>query len=182
MSLERWKIDSSRSRIHFSVRHLVFGMTHGRFTRWSATLLVPDGDLTRASLDVVIAAASIDTGVARRDRHLRSADYLHVTRYPTITFTARQVKAEPDARLRVVGALAIRGVTQDVPLAVRSTGRSYDSRGAESARFSATAAIDRRDFGFTGNLALDSGGLVIGEQVEVRIEVEAVRLPAERAA
>ena len=182
MSIERWEIDSSRSRIGFAVRHLVFSKTRGRFRRGSGTVMVPDGDFSRATVDVVIDASSIDTGVVRRDDHLRSADYLDVKRFPNITFTARRVVAEPDGRLRVVGALTIRSVTRDVTLAVEHAGSTRDSWGLERARFSTVAAIDRRDFGFTGTLALDSGGVVIGERIDVEIEVEAVRQPAVRAA
>ena len=182
MSIERWEIDSSRSRIHFAVRHLVFSKTRGRFSRWSGTVMVPDGDFGRATVGVVIDASSIDTGVVRRDDHLRSADYLDVNRYRNITFTARRVVVEPDGGLRVVGALTIRNVTHEVVLDVKSTGRAGEPQGLDRARFSGTAAIDRRDFGFTGNPALDMGGLVIGERIDAEIEVEAVRQPAVRAA
>lgn len=182
MSIERWEIDRLRSRIHFGVRHLVFSKTRGRFSRLSGTVMVPDGDFSRATVDVVIDASSIDTGVVRRDEHLRSADYLDVKRYPHITFTSRRVVAGFDGRLQVAGALTIRGVTREVTLDVEPSGSSRDSWGLERARFSAAAAVDRRDFGFTGNLALDSGGVVIGERIGVEIEVEAVRQPAVRAA
>jgi polyisoprenoid-binding protein YceI len=182
MSIERWDIDSNRSRIHFAVRHLVFAKMHGRFNRWSGTVVVPDGDFNRATVDVVIDASSIDTGVVRRDEHLRSADYLDVRRYPNITFSARHVNARPEGRLQVVGALTIRDVTREMALDTESIGRADDPPGVDRARFSAAAIIDRRDFGFTGNPALDSGGLVIGERIEVEMEVEAVRQPAARVA
>lgn len=178
MSIERWEIDSTRSRIQFAVRHLVFSKTRGLFGRLRGTVMVPDGDFSRVTVEVVIDASSIDTGVARRDEHLRSADYLEVKRYPIITFSARRVKVEPSGRYLVVGALRIRGVTREVMLDVEPIACTDDPRDSDRARLSATAAIDRRDFGFTGNPALDSGGLVIGERIEVDIEVEAVRQPA----
>src|SRR5688572_23810538 len=103
MSIERWEIDSTRSRIQFAVRHLMFSKTRGQFGRWRGTVMVPDGDFGRATVEVVIDASSIDTGVARRDEHLRSADYLEVKRYPIITFSARRVKVEPSGRYLVVG-------------------------------------------------------------------------------
>ena len=181
MSIQRWEIDSSRSEIHFAVRHLVFSKTRGRLSRWSGTVMVPDGDFSRATVDIVIDASSIDTGVVRRDEHLRSADYLDVKRYPDITFTAQRVHAEPEGRLRVVGALTVKGVTREVALAVVPNGRTLDLWGKQRAGFSATTSIDRRDFGFTGNLALATG-VVIGERIDVQIEVEAVRQPAVRAA
>jgi polyisoprenoid-binding protein YceI len=182
MSIEHWQLDSSRSGIHFAVRHLVLSKTRGRFSRWSGTLMVPDGDFSRATVDVVIDAASIDTGVVRRDDHLRSADYLDVNRYPNIIFSARRVSAEPNGSLRVVGALTIREVTRDVSLTVVPNGRTLEPWGKQRVGFSAKAAIDRRDFGFSGNPALDAGGLVIGQRIEVEIEVEAVKQPAVRAA
>jgi polyisoprenoid-binding protein YceI len=180
MSIERWEIDTSHSRIHFAVRHLVFSKTHGGFSRWSGALMVPDGDVSRATVEVVIDASSIDTGIVRRDDHLRSADYLDVKRYPHITFMARRAVAEPDGRIQLVGALTIRSVTREVTLAVEAAGRIREW-GLERALFSAVTAIDRREFGFTGNLALDSG-VVIGARIDVEIEVEAVRRLAVRAA
>jgi len=182
MSIDHWQLDRSRSGIHFAVRHLVLSKTRGRFSRWSGTLMVPDGDFSRATVDVAIDAASIDTGVVRRDDHLRSADYLDVNRYPNIIFSARRVSAEPNGSLRVVGALTIREVTRDVSLTVVPNGRTLEPWGKQRVGFSAKAAIDRRDFGFSGNPALDAGGLVIGQWIEVEIEVEAVKQPAVRAA
>ncbi len=175
MSNELWEIDSTRSGIRFAVRHLVLSRTRGRFNRWRGTVTVPDGDLSRADVNVIIDAASIDTGVPRRDAHLRSSDYLAVVRYPTITFVSRHVSAEPDGTLRVAGALTMRDVTHEVTLVVVNNGCGRDSFGEDRARFTATTAIERRDFGFTGNLALDAAGLVIGERIDIEIEVEAVR-------
>jgi len=182
MSIDRWEIDSSRSGIRFAVRHLVLSKTRGRFSRWSGTVTVPDGDFKRATVDAVIDASSIDTGVVRRDQHLRSSDYFDVTRYPQITFTARHVSADPEGRLRVVGALTIKGVTREVTLAVVPNGRTLEPWGKQRVGFSAKTSIDRREFGFTGNPALDTGGVVIGERIDVEIEVDAVRQPAVRAA
>lgn len=182
MSIEHWDIDSNRSGITFAVRHLLLTKTRGRFGHWSGTVIVPDGDFSRATVDVVVDAASINTGVVRRDQHLRSADYLDVRRYPYITFTSRRVSVEPDGRLRVDGALKIRDVTREVSLKVVPYGRMLDPQGNEHAEFSAKTTIDRRDFGFTGNLALDAGGIVIGEQIEVQIQLEALVQPAARAA
>ena len=182
MNIERWEIDSSRSAVRFAVRHLVLSKTRGRFSRWSGTVMVPDGDFKRATVDVVIDASSIDTGVVRRDQHLRSSDYFDVTRYPQITFTGRHVSAEPEGRLRVVGTLTIKGLTREVTLAVVPNGRTLEPWGKQRVGFSATTSIDRREFGFTGNPALDTGGVVIGERIDVEIEVDAVRQPAVRAA
>jgi polyisoprenoid-binding protein YceI len=178
MSIERWEIDSSHSGIHFAVRHLVISKVRGRFGRWSGTVMVPDGDWSRASVDVVIDASSIETGVVARDTHLRAADFLDVERYPDITFRTRQLTAPQAGRLRIVGELTIKGKAAEVTLEVEDNGITHDPWGNERAGFSAAAAIDRRTFGIIGNLALDSGGVVIGERVDIEIDVEAVRQPA----
>jgi polyisoprenoid-binding protein YceI len=182
MSIARWDIDTARSQIRFAVRHLVLSKARGRFGHWSGSVTVPDGDFSRATVDVVIDASSIDTGVARRDEHLRSADYFDVKRYPEIIFTSRLVSAEAGGRLRVVGALTMKGLTREVTLDTQPIGRSGDGRGFTRATFWATAAFARRDFGFVGNPALDSGGLVIGERIEVAVDIEAVAQPAARVA
>jgi polyisoprenoid-binding protein YceI len=178
MSMQRWEIDSSHSGIHFAVRHLVIAKVRGRFGRWSGTVKVPDGDWRRATVDVVIDASSIDTGVAGRDTHLRAADFLDVKRYPDITFRPLHITAPQAGQLRIVGELTMKGRVGEVTLEVEDCGVTRDPCGNERAGFSARAAIDRRDFGVTGNLALDSGGLVIGERIEIQIDVEAVRQPA----
>jgi polyisoprenoid-binding protein YceI len=181
MSIERWEIDSSHSGIHFAVRHLVIARVRGRFARWSGTVAVPDGDWSRATVDVVIDASSIETGVAGRDAHVRAADFLDVRRYPEITFRALRVTRPEAGRLRLTGELTMKGRAGEVTLEVEDNGMTGDPWGNERAGFSARTSIDRREFGVTGNLALDSGGLVIGERIDIEIDVEAVRQPAEGA-
>jgi polyisoprenoid-binding protein YceI len=178
MSIERWEIDSSHSGIHFAVRHLMISRVRGRFSRWSGTVLVPDGDWNRATVDVVIDPSSIDTGVARRDAHLRAAEFLDVKRYPYITFRTIHVTVPRAGQLRIAGELTIKGRVGEVTLEVEDNGITRDPWGNERAGFSAETAIDRRDFGITGNLALDTGGVVIGERLEIEIDVEAVRQAA----
>jgi polyisoprenoid-binding protein YceI len=156
----------------------VISKVRGRFSRWSGTVLVPDGDWARATVDVVIDASSVETGVPGRDTHLRAGDFLDVKRYPDITFQTLEVTAPRDGRLRIVGELTIKGRSGEVTLDVESNGTTRDPWGNERAGFSATVAIDRRNFGIIGNLALDSGGVVIGERVEIDIDIEAVRQPA----
>ncbi len=175
MGIERWEIDSSHSGISFAVRHLLISKVRGRFSRWSGTVFAPDGDWARATVDVVIDASSVDTGVAGRDAHLRAADFLDVKRHPDITFRTLRVTAPRSGRLRIVGELLIKGRVGEVTLEVKDNGLTRDTWGNERAGFSARTAIDRRDFGVSGNLALDSGGVVIGERIDIEIDVEAVR-------
>jgi polyisoprenoid-binding protein YceI len=189
MNIEQWEIDSSQSTIRFVIRHFGFSKVGGQFARWSGRALVPDGDFTRAALEVEIDASSIDTALAARDEHLRGADFFDVTRYPEITFNAllARRRVDPDdgtsraeaergaRRMRMSGALTIKGITRQVGIVVEQRERNRDSWGNERVAFRATARIDRRDFGISGN-ALTR--VVVGNKVDLEIEVEAVRQPA----
>jgi polyisoprenoid-binding protein YceI len=182
MSLEKWEIDSSHSGIHFSVRHMVVAKVRGKFARWSGSILAEDGDLARAQASVVIDASSIDTGVAERDAHLKSPDFLDVASFPEITFKSRGVAKQSDERLRVSGELTIHGVTRDVVLDVEYTGRTTDPWGNERTGFTASTTLERKDFGLTWNQVLEAGGVMVGDRINIEIEVEAVKQSAEKAA
>jgi polyisoprenoid-binding protein YceI len=182
MSTETWSIDSSHSGIHFSVRHLVIAKVRGQFSRWSGTLTLPEGDLARAAVKVVIDTTSIDTGVADRDAHLRSADFFAVDTYPEAVFESRRVERLGEDRLRVVGELTLHGVTREVTLDVEAFGRTQDPWGNERIGFSARTALQRADFGLTWNQALETGGVVVGERVDLELEVEAVKQAASKVA
>jgi polyisoprenoid-binding protein YceI len=182
MATARWEIDASHSGIHFSVRHLVISKVRGQFSRWSGALLVPDGDFTRASVEAVIDASSIETGVADRDAHLKSADFFDTAQYPEIVFKAARFEPQGDAEGRLLGSLTIKGVTRDAVLAVERHGQLKDPWGNERAAFSAKTAIDRKDFGLTWNQALETGGVVVGDRVDLEIEIEAVRQAATKVA
>jgi polyisoprenoid-binding protein YceI len=180
MSIDRWEI-ASNSDIHFTVRHLLISKVRGRFTRWSGTVLVPDGDWGRASVDVVIDASSIDTGIAARDADLRSTNFLDVGRYPEIRFRTLQVTAGLPGRFRALGQLTMTGRVGQVALEVEGSSAADNPRTSERTRFSARAAIRRRDFGASGNVVWDRYGIMIGERIDIEIEVEAVRQPAASA-
>ena len=182
MTTQTWQIDSAHSGIHFSVRHLVIAKVRGQFSRWTGTLEAPGSDFTHGSLDVVIDASSIDTGVADRDAHLRSADFFDAERYPEITFTSTSVTKTAADRLRVAGALTIKDVTRDVVLDVEVLGQAKDPWGNERAAFSATASIDRREFGLTWNQVLETGGVMVGDRIDIAIDIEAVRQGATQVA
>jgi polyisoprenoid-binding protein YceI len=175
MNSERWEIDSSHSGIHFSVRHLVIAKVRGQFTRWTGAITAPGGDFTQGTLEVVIDAASIDTGVVDRDAHLRSGDFFDVERFPELTFKSSGVETAGDNRFRVKGQLTIKGVARDVTLEVESLGQAKDPWGNQRVGFSAKTAVDRKDFGLTWNQALETGGVVVGDRIDIEIEVEAVK-------
>lgn len=182
MTTQTWQIDSAHSGIHFSVRHLVIAKVRGQFSRWTGALSVPDGDFSRATVDVTIDASSIDTGVADRDAHLKSADFFDVASFPELTFRGRRIEAKGGDRFALVGDLTIRGTTREVVLDVESAGQAKDPWGNLRAGFAARTAIDRRDFGLTWNQALETGGVLVGEKVEIELELEAVRQDATAAA
>ena len=182
MASERWEIDSAHSGIHFSVRHLVVAKVRGQFTRWSGTLLAEGGDLSRATVEVTIDASSIETGVADRDTHLRSADFFDVAQYPELKFTSQRVEPKGDDRYTVVGDLSLHGVTREVALEVEYAGRAQDPWGNERAGFSARTAILRKEFGLDWNQVLEAGGVMVGDRIEIELEIEAVKQQAAVAA
>jgi polyisoprenoid-binding protein YceI len=172
-----WDIDVGHSAIHFWVRHMVISKVHGRFARWSGAIQLDPHDLTRSSVEVAIDTASIDTQVADRDAHLRSAEFLDAARYPQLTFRSKRIeKAGPG--YRVVGDLTLRGVVREVALDVEFAGTGKDPWGNERAGFSAKTSLDRRDFGLVWNAALETGGVLVGEKVEIALELEAVKKAA----
>ncbi len=181
MATNTWDIDVGHSAIHFWVRHMVISKVHGRFARWQGALQLDPQDLTRSSVDVTIEAASIDTQVADRDAHLKSPDFLDVAKFPELRFTSRRIE-KAGAGYRVTGDLTLHGVTREVTLEAEYAGTGKDPWGNERAGFSAKAALDRREFGLVWNAALETGGVLVGEKVEITIELEAVKKAAAVAA
>lgn len=182
MTTQTWQIDSAHSGIHFAVRHLVIARVRGQFGRWTGALTVPDGDFSKATVDVTIDATSIETGVADRDAHLKSPDFFDVASFPELTFRSRRVETKGGDRFALVGDLTIRGTTREVALDVESAGQQKDPWGNVRAGFAARTSIDRKEFGLTWNQALEAGGVMVGDKVEIEIEVEAVRQDAAAAA
>jgi polyisoprenoid-binding protein YceI len=172
-----WDIDVSHSAIHFWVRHMIISKVHGRFARWSGAIQLDEQDLTRSSVDVRIEAASIDTQVADRDTHLKSADFLDVAKYPELTFRSKRIEKAGDG-YRVHGELSLHGVSREVTLEAEFAGMGKDPWGNQRAGFSAKASLDRRDYGLVWNAALETGGVLVGEKVEISIELEAVKKAA----
>ena len=175
MSMERWEIDSSHSSVHFSVRHLVIAKVRGTFARWSGTVQVPDGDFSQATVSVTIDASSINTGVDQRDAHLKSPDFFDVAQFPELRFVGRRVAPRSEAEIDVIGDLTIKGTTREVVLRVEQHGQAKDPWGNVRAAFTARTSIDRKDFGLTWNQALETGGVMVGDRVDIEAEIEAVR-------
>ena len=175
MRTDRWEIDSSHSSVHFSVRHLVIAKVRGVFARWSGTVQAPDGEFSKGTVNVTIDASSIDTGVADRDAHLKSADFFDVAQYPELRFVGRRVQPRSGADIDVVGDLTIKGITREVVLRVEQHGQAKDPWGNLRVAFSAKTSIDRKDFGLTWNQVLETGGVMVGDRVDIEAEIEAVK-------
>ena len=176
-----WTIDTGHSAIHFGVRHMMFTKTRGRFIRWSGVLLLDPSNHESSSVEITIDAGSIDTGDAQRDAHLRSPDFLEVEKYPTIGFKSTKIEDLGEGKLRVLGDLTIHGVTRPVVLETEHAGRVKDPWGNDRSGYTARTAIDRTDFGLRWNMPLEAGGLVVGNKVEIELEVEAVAAAAKAA-
>jgi polyisoprenoid-binding protein YceI len=161
--------------VHFSVRHLVIAKVRGSFGRWTGTVHVPDGDFARATVDVAIDASSIDTGVDQRDAHLKSPDFFDVAQYPELRFVGTRVQPRSGAELDIIGDLTIKGITREVVLRVEQHGEAKDPWGNLRAAFSAKTSIDRKDFGLTWNQVLETGGVMVGDRVEIEAEIQAVK-------
>jgi polyisoprenoid-binding protein YceI len=170
-----WQIDQSHTEAGFSVKHLMIANVRGRFGTVRGTIVLDEADSSRSSVEAEIDVTSIDTREEKRDAHLRSPDFFDVEKFPTMTFRSQRVERLAGDRLRVTGELTIRDVTRVVALDGRIEGRATDPWGGERIGFSATTTVDRRDFGLKWNQALETGGVLVGNDVKVTLEVEATR-------
>src|SRR5688572_23097254 len=168
-------MDTVHSAIGFSVRHLVFAKVRGRFKTWTGSLELNDENLANSSVQVSIDADSIDTGTPDRDAHLRSPDFFDVANHPKLSFRSNRVEALGGDRYRVYGDLTIRDVTREVVLESEFSGRAKDPWGNDRVAFTAKTSVDRRDFGLKWNQALETGGVVVGERVDIELEIQAVK-------
>jgi len=167
-----WSIDPVHSEISFSVRHLMVTRVRGRFTAFSGRI-VTDSDPLKSSVVAEIDASSIDTKNADRDSHLRSSDFLDVAAYPTITFRSTEIRPLGQGYL-ITGELTLHGVTKTIALETQVEGPASNGKGGTVVGFTATTEINRRDFGVTISLPLEGGGVVVGDQITIQLDIEAV--------
>src|SRR5262249_42281675 len=172
-----WQVDTTNSNITFSLSHFMVSKAHGRFAKFTANLAFDPSALTSSKVDVRIDAASIDTANAARDDHLRTADFFDVQRFPDITFASTKIEKAGDNRYRVVGNLTMHGVTREVVLDAEHRGWVKDPQGRERTAFIAKTALNRQDYGIKWNQVMDSGGVGIGDQVDIEIDLLAVKRP-----
>jgi polyisoprenoid-binding protein YceI len=172
-----YTVDYQHSDVGFSVRHMVFAKVRGHFTRWAADLAFDPADVSRSSVKVEIDAGSIDTREPQRDGHLKSPDFLEAEKYPKLTYKSTKVERAGDKKYAVTGDLTIRGVTRPVKLDVEELGGGKDPWGNQRVAFAAKARVDRGDFGLKWNQALETGGVLVGEHIDIEIDVEAIAKP-----
>lgn len=173
-----WNFDPNHTLVELSARHMMITTVKGRFTGVTGAITADIENPTTSSVEALIVAATIDTGVADRDTHLRSADFLDVENHPTISFRSSGFSgslSEPGGEIAVHGDLMIRGVTRPIVLTGTFDGTGTDPWGAQRISFSARTTIDRRDFGLVWSVALETGGVLVGNDVKISLEVQAVR-------
>jgi polyisoprenoid-binding protein YceI len=172
---DSWQIDPSHTSVEFTVRHMMISNVKGQFQKTTGTITANGNDPASAKIDVTIDASSVDTRVERRDAHLKSPDFLDIAKFPTITFKSTKVEADGPNKWKMTGDLTIHGVTRPVVLDVEGSGPPIQVMGHTRAGASATTKIKRSDFGLTWNKTLETGGVLVGDEVAISIDVEAVK-------
>lgn len=173
--MTRWTIDPSHSQIGFSVKHMMVSTVRGRFTDFAGEIEFDEAQPEHSRVDVSIDAASIDTGADQRDAHLRSADFFDADTYPDLTFTSTAVEPAGSG-YRIAGDLAIRGEARPVTLEAKFQGIVPGMQGGRRAAFSASTRISRKSWGLTWNVALETGGWLVGDEIRIDIDVAAVEV------
>jgi polyisoprenoid-binding protein YceI len=169
-----WKLDPSHTLVEFSAKHLMITTVKGRITDVEGTIVIDEKNPRNSSVEATLKAVSIDTRTEQRDQHLRSADFLNAELFPEIKFRSTKIEGDKDS-FKLTGDLTIRDVTRPITLDIRFEGQQTDPWGGERVGFSGSGKIDRRDFGLTWNQALETGGVVVGNDVKINLEVEAVK-------
>jgi polyisoprenoid-binding protein YceI len=170
-----WKVDQAHTLVEFSVKHMMISTVRGRFHNFSGTLNLDEEYPERSSIEGVVEVASLDTHEPNRDAHLRSADFFDVEKYPTMKFRSTRIEKTGDNRFDVVGDLTIKNVTREITFNVTSEGQGKDPYGSRHWGFSAETTINRKDFGLNWNVALETGGWLVGDLIKVNVDLEAVQ-------
>ena len=171
-----WQIDPAHSSAQFSVRHMAISTVRGAFSKVTGSVVLDDKDVSKSTVEVTIDANSVDTRVPDRDNDLRSEKFFDVAHYPSITFKSKRVEQVAPGKLKVTGDLTIRGTTKEVVLDVEGpTAPMKDPWGNTRSAATATTKINRQDFGVKWNATLDNGGVVVGDDVSIIIDIELVK-------
>lgn len=178
----RWQIDPVHSSVGFAVKHLMISTVKGQFGAVSGQVEMAGEDPLTGTADVTIDVASITTGNPQRDEHLRSADFFDAVQFPAITFKSRRVTPAGTGEVLLVGDLTIRGVTREVTFTVAHEGGTLDPWGGRRTGFSATGRIKRSDFGIVWNQVIEAGGVAVGDEVKLSLEIQLVQQQVAQAA
>ena len=171
-----WRIDPQHTSAQFAVKHLMISTVRGEFHNVTGTITWDDQDITKSVVDVTIDATTVDTREPKRNDHLKSPDFFDVAKYPTMTFKSKRVEQVVPGKLKIMGDLTIRGVTKEVVLDVEGpTAAIKDPWGNARVAASATTKINRQDFGVKWNANIDGGGVVVGDDVNITIDLEMVK-------
>jgi polyisoprenoid-binding protein YceI len=176
-----WIIDKAHSSIGFSVRHMMISTARGKFMDYDAHLDLNEQDPAHSYIEGIVKVASINTGEPTRDAHLRSPDFFDAEKYPDMIFRSKRVEVKEHNRFHVIGDLTIKDVTREVVFDVTEEGRGKDPWGKEHWGFTAELTINRKDFGLGWNVALETGGWLVGDQVRITIDLEAINQPEQVA-
>lgn len=172
--MSKWNVDSSHSMAEFAVKHMMIATVKGHFNKVEGTIEADPNNLTAAKFDVAVDIASINTRDEQRDAHLRSADFFDAEQHPRLTFVTKSVQPQGENYL-LTGDLTMRGVTREVPFELTYEGQGKDPWGNEKIGFSAEAKVNRKDFGLNWNAALETGGVLVSDQVKISIQLEATK-------
>lgn len=172
--MSTWKFDPAHTSASFSVRHMMVTTVRGYFEKVGGTLVYDPANPAASYVEAEIDAASINTGVTDRDNHLRSADFLDAANYPKIVFKSRRIELKGDDEARVYGDLTIRGVTREVVIDAELLGITDSPFGDRRIGFHGVTKINREDWGLTWNVALEAGGVLVGRDVKIELDVEAI--------
>jgi polyisoprenoid-binding protein YceI len=176
-----YQIDKSHSQIQFSVRHMMIAKVRGVFESFDGVVALNEESPANSTVEIRIDAASLNTRDARRDDHLRSGDFFAVDQYPHLTFISKRIDVLDESRALLTGDLTIRNITQEVTLDVEYTGSAKSPWGTISYGFNGHTVIDRKDWNLTWNAALETGGMLVGDDITIDIELEVVKLPETEA-
>ncbi len=180
--MRTWQIDSAHSNVEFAVRHLMISTVRGRFGAVAGTVNIDEKNPRNFNVDVEIDVSSIDTRQEQRDAHLRSADFFDVANHPKMTFRSNRAEGDLQGEFKLIGELTIRGVTRPLTMSVTNEGSGKDPWGNDRLGFSAAAKINRSEFGLVWNQALETGGVMVGDEVKISLDVELTSAAAAAAA
>jgi len=175
MAVSKWALDPTHSGVEFSIKHMMISKVKGSFNKFDATIEADPADLTTAKIEFTVDLSSVDTNNADRDNHLRSADFFDVETYPQLTFAAKSIVRKSDDAYAITGDLTMHGVTRTETLTATFEGTGKDPWGNEKAGFSVEGTLKRSDYGLTWNAALETGGFLVGDDVKISADIQAVK-------